>query len=85
MVENENLVIDPPLIYDVGLMEEDSRYFIDGELGIALSADSRSELESALDELLQLFWRKFAIADDTSLSQSGRRLKREVNERMSLT
>ncbi len=85
LVDNERLVIDPPLVYDVDLMEEDSCYSIEGELGVVLSADSRSELESALDELLQLFWRKFAIEDDTRLSRSGLRMKREINERISLS
>ena len=84
LVDNERLLIDPPLVYAVDLVDDDSCYSIDGELGVVLSADSRGELESALDELLQLFWRKFAIVDDTQLSQSGRRMKREVNKRISL-
>lgn len=84
LVDDARLLIDPPLVYDVDLIEEDSCYSIDGELGIALSADSRSELESALDEILQLFWRKFAIVDDACLSRSGRQMKREINERISL-
>lgn len=66
------------------LVEEDSYYSLDGELGISLTAESRSELESALDELLRIFWQKFALAESSSMSESGLQLKRELNERISI-
>lgn len=84
-VNNELLKADPPLKFEVGFLDSDSCYVLDGDLGLNLFAFTRNELESVLIESLQSWWLNYAIEDESKLSPSGIRIRAELLNRFSRT
>lgn len=77
-VDNEFLVADPKLEFSVEFSKEDGCYMLNGDFNIFLYAYSREELHSALIDLLQSMWVRFALADDSQLAPSGKKLKESL-------
>ncbi len=82
-VNNEVLLADPPLRYEVSFLRVDSCYFLEGDLGLTLHAFSRRELESVLNESLESWWVNYAMEEDGNLSSGARRLKKLLLARFS--
>lgn len=84
-VNNELLRAEPPLKYEVGFLDSDSCYVLDGDLGLSLHAYSRNELESVLIESLQSWWLNYAIEEESKLSPSALRIRTMLLSRFSRT
>lgn len=84
-VNGVTLVANPPLVFEVDSLNDNSGdYCLNGEFDISLFAESRVELESALEELLELLWETFALADDRDLAKGARILKQNMLNRLKL-
>ena len=84
VVENEHLVIDPPLRCEVEFDRDSLCYGLTGELDLFLYAYSRGELEDMLEETLQDWWFVYVVSDDEGLSESGKVKRNELMDRIKL-
>lgn len=65
----------PPLRFHVGFHEADRLYDLRGDFGIEISAESRSDLEEALDSTLDMLWNEYALERPEKLSIDARTLR----------
>ena len=73
----------PPLRFDVAFDRRDVLYDLTGDFGIALSAESRCELTSALTETLEMLWAEYAQENSEILSRKAQELRQEILARFS--
>ena len=91
-IERRDLVFDnvryqaePPLRFQVSVdrVRWNWIYYIeDGDFGIELSAESRQELEDALDSTLDMLWEEYAQERPERLSGDARRLRLALLDRI---
>lgn len=84
IVDKEQLVIDPPLCCEVEFDQESQCYGLRGDMELVLIAYSRSELLEMLEETLQDWWRVYVVSDEDDLSESGKKKRVEISERIKL-
>ena len=73
---------DPPLRFRVSYDPDDELYDLDGDFGISLSAESRSQLRQELDEALSMLWIEYAAEQPDRLSPKARELRNELLHRL---
>ena len=84
VVDNERLIINPPLRCEVEFDRESRCYGLTADLDIFLYAYSRSELEEMLEETLQDWWLVYVVSDEEGLSNSGVEKRKELTDRIKL-
>ena len=77
-VDNEVLVAEPKLEFSVEFSKDDGCYMLEGDFEIFVYAYSREDLYSGLIDFLQSMWVQFALADDSQLAPSARKLKKSL-------
>ena len=65
---------NPPLRFQVSV-DRNRLYYLRGDFGVELSAESRPELKEALDSTLDMLWEEYAQERPERLSGDARRLK----------
>ena len=75
---------DPPLRFQVSV-DRNRIYCLRGDFGIELSAESRPELEEALDSTLDMLWEEYAQERPERLSGDARRLRFALLDRIRRT
>ena len=75
---------DPPLRFQVSVdrNRRNRLYYLRGDFGIELSAESRPELKEALDSTLGMLWEEYAQEIPERLSGDARRLKSALLDRI---
>ena len=85
--DNVRYQAEPPLRFQVSV-DRDRRnwiYYLRGDFGIELSAESRQELEDALDSTLEMLWEEYAKEHLERLSGDARELKFGLLDRIRRT
>ena len=72
----------PPLRFKVKYDPLDQLYDLDGDLGISVSACSRSDLHHELQEALSMLWIEYAEESPEQLSSKARRLRIDLRKRL---
>ena len=72
----------PPLRFKVKYDPLDKLYDLDGDLGISVSAYSRSDLHHELQEALSMLWIEYAEESPEQLSPKARRLRIDLRKRL---
>ena len=72
----------PPLQFEVDFNHEEYFYSLEGDLDIILAAESRIELEDALDDMLNFLWTSYVHGNPDSFVDDARKLRNELLERM---
>ena len=72
----------PPLRFTVTYDPSDELYDLDGEFGISVSADSRSDLHHELQEALSMLWIEYGEESPERLSPKARRLRTDLRKRL---
>lgn len=75
--ENEQLVFSEPLTIPVTYESGILSLLVD-ELGISVNEYTRDELEESLHDQVVFLWNEYAEADDDTLTDSAKELKREL-------
>ena len=74
---------DPPLRFQINVGRPRNQvYDLRGDFGIELSAESRPELEEALDSTLDMLWEEYAQERPERLSGDARRLQSALLDRI---
>ena len=72
----------PPLRFKVKYDPVDQLYDLDGDLGISVSACSRSDLHHELHEALSMLWIEYGEESPNRLSPKARRLRIDLRKRL---
>ena len=72
----------PPLHFSVTYATKDELYDLQGDFGIVTWEESRTGLEAALYEELDLLWTNYAQTDPSCLSSGARKLRKEIRTRL---
>ena len=72
----------PPLRFKVEYDPVDQLYDLDGEFGISVSANSRSDLYQELQEALSMLWIEYGEESPDRLSPKARQLRNELRKRL---
>ena len=81
---NVRYVANAPLSFEVAFHQADALYDLEGPFGILLSADSREDLEDALEAELRMLLEDYAEADPASLSSDAKELREQLRGRFGL-
>lgn len=84
IVDNEYLLVNPPLHCEVEFDGDSLCYGLTGDLDLVLYAYSRSELQEILEETLRDWWLVYVVSDEEELSIAGKAKRDEIMERISL-
>ena len=79
--ENTKLVADPPLAFEVHYDRNDAIYDVSGDFEIQAFDHSRNIAIELVREMLEVFWKHYAIVDPETLTESAQRLQRELRSR----
>ena len=78
MLDGSNYRARPPLQFVVEFNNEEYFYSLEGDLDIILAAESRIELEDALDNMLNYLWTKFVHGNPDSFADDAKQLRNEL-------
>ena len=78
MLDGSNYRAKPPLHFEVEFNNEEYFYSLEGDFDIILAAESRIELEDALDDMLNYLWTKFVYGNLDSFSDDAKQLRNEL-------
>ena len=70
--------LDPPLSFEVSFNREDHLYDLCGDFEVKLSAESRPDLEDALDDSLVMLWTEYAQEQPSRLSPKAQELRSQL-------
>lgn len=73
---------DPPLRFRIGFHNADRLYDLRGDFGIEISAETRPDLEEALDSTLDMLWSEYALEQPENLSTDARTLRKALRGRI---
>ena len=73
---------DPPLRFCVRYDADDELHDLNGDFGISLWADSRSDLLRELHATLSMLWMEYATERPDRLSGAARHLRTELRQRL---
>ena len=81
-VDGHRLVAREPIKFDVTYVDEDAMpfYVAEGPLNILTYAETRELLIDVLTEDLEIFWRDFAVGDQSNLTKGAQRLGEEMRQ-----
>jgi len=77
---NQSLKARVPLSFEVRFDPDAQSYEAEGPFDIALSAETRRELEENLDAELTMLWQEYALVDLVSLTPAAQRLRTSLLE-----
>lgn len=82
---NETYRADPPLRFRASFDRRHRLYDLRGDFGIEISVESRSEMEEALDSMLEMLWSEYALEDPERLTGDAQILRRRLLDRIRKT
>lgn len=77
-VDGVRLVAREPLQFEVSFDAEQATYDVEGPLGIYQFAETRELLLDILIDDLQIFWRDFAVGDQSAITGDAQRIGAEM-------
>ena len=78
----KNFRARPPLQFEVEFNNEEYFYSLEGDFEIILAAESRIELEYALDDMLNFLWTEYVHGNPDSFAVDAKKLRSELLERI---
>ena len=78
MLDGSNYRARPPLQFEVEFNDEEYFYSLEGDFDIILAAETRIELEDALDNMLNYLWTKFVHGNPDSFADDAKQLRNEL-------
>lgn len=82
MLDGSNYRARPPLQFEVEFNNEEYFYSLEGDFDIILAAESRIELEDALDDMLNYLWTTFVHGNLESFADDAKQLRNELLGRL---
>ena len=73
---------DPPLRFQASFEPRHRLYDLRGDFGIEISIESRSELAEALDSMIEMLWREYALENPERLTGDAQILRRQLRDRI---
>ena len=75
----QTLEATKPVNIQVSFKPEDGIYVAEGDFHLFTTADTREELEEAVNEALAFLWREYAEADPRTLSSDAKLLQEDLH------
>lgn len=73
---------DPPLRFRASFDPHHRLYDLEGDFGIEISVESRSELTEALDSMIEMLWSEYALENPERLTGDARILRRQLRDKI---
>jgi hypothetical protein len=72
-----------PLVFPVAFNPMEGIYTVEGDFHMMVSAETRAELEDAVDDALAFLWREYVVSDPRTLSGDAQSLREQLKNAFS--